>query len=192
MIDGSPYDRTRCEAFSLVEIILAVGIISIALVAIFGMFGTSLRSNSETISQEEVLGLNRSFSDYLRSTNVGFSNVFGWVKATGTDPGIFAFVQTNGQITNGLGSDAAFVAVTSARSGRLFRSVIDLSPNMPLRQANGTLIARPVAADLPATAGLFTNDAALAVQVRVFSVSSAGAVVTNLQPVLIYDTAVFR
>ncbi len=180
------------RAFSLIEIVLAVGIMSIALVAIFGMFGTSLRSNAETISQHEVLGLSRSLSDFLRSTNAGFSNVFTWVKDVNSDPGIYAFIQSNGVITNGLGTDTSFVAAASSRSGRLYRSVLLLSPNMPLKQADGSVITRPMAANLSATSAGFTNDAALAVQVRFYAVPSPGVAVTNLQPVFTYDTAVLR
>lgn len=180
------------RGFSLIEIVLAVGIISISLVAIFGLFGTSLRSNSETIAQHEVLGLSRSLSDFLRSTNAGFSNVYSWVKDPNSDPGIYSYLQTNGQITNGLGSDAGFSGAATSRGGRLFRSILTLSPNMPLRQSDGSLIARPSAANLPASAAGFTNDAALAVQIRVYSVPSSNYPPTNLQPAFTYDTAIFR
>ncbi len=182
----------RLRGFSLIEIVLAVGIISISLVAIFGLFGTSLRSNSETIAQHEVLGLSRSLLDFLRSTNAGFSNVYSWVKDPNSDPGIFSYLQTNGQITNGLGSDARFSGAAASRGGRLFRSILSLSPNMPLRQSDGSVLARPSAANLPASAAGFTNDAALAVQIRVYSVPSSNYSPTNLQPAFTYDTAIFR
>ena len=70
--------------------------------------------------------------------------------------------------------------------------VLTLSPNMPLKQANGSLIARPTASDLPATAAAYTNDASLAIQVMVYSVPDTTLSVTNLRPVFTYDTAVKR
>lgn len=188
--DSQPAGSHR--AFSLIEIVLAVGIMSIALVAIFGLFGTSLRSNTETISQHEALGLSRSLSGFLRSTNAGFSNVFAWVKDANSDPGIYSFLQSNGLITNGLGSDTAFVNAATSRGGRLYRSVLLLSPNMPLKQADGSVIARPSAANLSATPAGYTNDAALALQVRIYSVPSPGFSITNMQPIFTYDTAVSR
>jgi len=161
--------------FSLIEVVLAVGIVSFALLAIFGMFGVSLKSSSETISQHEVLGLTRSLNDFLRSTNpaAGFSNVSNWI---GNDPGIYCFVATNGTITNGLGTDSGFVSGTSSRSGRLFRAVLSLSSNAP---------------GITSLADVATN-AILPIQVRFYSVPSAGLSVSNLQPVYTYDTAISR
>ncbi len=184
-----PRGRT---GFSLIEVVLAIGIISFSLVAILGLFGTSLRSNSDTISQHEVMGISRSVADFLGSGSsvAGFSNVYRWVQSTNSDPGIYAFVQSNGQITNGLGDDEAFVSATTSRSGRLFRMQISLSPNMPLRRVDGSVVGRPVASDLPATPELLTNDASLAIQIRMFSVPAPGIPVTNLQPLFTYDTMV--
>ena len=161
--------------FSLIEVVLAVGIVSFALLAIFGMFGVSLKTSADTISQQEVAGMTRSLNDFLRTTNpaTGFSNVSNWI---GNDPGIYCFVATNGTITNGLGTDSGFVSGTSSRSGRLFRAVISLSPNAP---------------GITSLADVATN-AILPIQVRFYSVPSAGLSVSNLQPVYTYDTAISR
>ena len=161
--------------FSLIEVVLAVGIVSFALLAIFGMFGVSLKTSADTISQQEVAGMTRSLGDFLRSTNpsTGFSNVSNWI---GNDPGIYCFVATNGTITNGLGTDSGFVSGTSSRSGRLFRAVLSLSPN---------------AAGISNLADVAAN-AVIPLQVRFYSVPSAGLSVSNLQPVYTYDTAISR
>ena len=161
--------------FSLIEVVLAVGIVSFALLAIFGMFGVSLKTSADTISQQEVAGMTRSLNDFLRSTNpaAGFSNVSNWI---GNDPGIYCFVATNGTITNGLGTDSGFVSGTSSRSGRLFRAVLSLSSNAP---------------GITSLADVATN-AILPIQVRFYSVPSAGLSVSNLQPVYTYDTAISR
>lgn len=180
--------------FSLIEIVLAVGIVSIALLAIFGLFGTALRSNAETLSQHEIMGVTRSFGDYLQATNggAGFTNVFSWVKAPGSAPEIYSFATTNGSFTNGLGTDSTFLAAASGRSGRLYRLALALSPNMPLRDASGNVIARPSASDLPATAAAYTNEAVLALQIRAYSVPAPGGPITNLQPVFTYDSTIRR
>ncbi len=161
--------------FSLIEVVLAVGIVSFALLAIFGMFGVSLKTSADTISQQEVAGMTRSLNDFLRTTNpaTGFSNVSNWI---GNDPGIYCFVATNGTITNGLGTDSGFVSGTSSRSGRLFRAVLSLSSNAP---------------GITSLADVATN-AILPIQVRFYSVPSAGLSVSNLQPVYTYDTAISR
>lgn len=182
------------QGFSLIEIVLAVGIVSIALLAIFGLFGTALRSNAETLSQHEVLGVTRSLSDFLHATNggAGFSNVFSWIKTPAAAPEIYSFATTNGAFTNGLGNDAAFSAAAGQRPGRLFRMEISLSPNMPIRNFSGNVTAAPAVSDLPADPAAYTNEAVLALQVRAFSVPSVGAALTNLQPVFTYDTAIRR
>lgn len=185
---------SRAQGFSLIEIVLAVGIVSIALLAIFGLFGTALRSNAETLSQHEFMGVTRSFGDYLSSTNggAGFTNVFNWVKAPESAPGIYAFAMSNGSFTNGLETDPVFLAAASQRPGRLFRLTLSLSPNMPIRSSAGNEISRPSAADLPASAEAYTNEAVLALQIRAFSVPAPGTSLTNLQPVFTYDSAIRR
>jgi type II secretory pathway pseudopilin PulG len=186
--------KTHRGGFSLIEIVLAVGIVSLALLAIFGLFGTALRSNAETLSQHEFLGVTRSFGDYLHATNggAGFTNVFDWVKSPDSAPDLYSFAMTNGSFTNGLGSDPAFMAAAGQRAGRLFQMKVFLSPNMPLRNAAGNVIARPSVSDLPANAAAYTNDAALALQVQAYSVPAPGVTITNLQPVVTYDTTIRR
>lgn len=180
-------------AFSLVEVVLAVGVVSIALLGIFGLFSTALRTNSETLSQQEVIGVTRAFSGYLGSTNVGFSNVFNWAKNPTAAPEVYIYSATNGAFQYGLGSDSAFVGTLASRQGRLFRMALEFSPNMPLRDASGAIaVARPTASDLPASAASYTNDAALALKVRVFDVAAPGLPITNLQPVLTYDAMLAR
>lgn len=164
--------RVKSAAFSLIEVVLAVGIVSFALLAIFGMFGVSLKTSTDTISQHEVLGMTRSLNDFLRSTNPasGFSNASNWI---GSDPGIYCFVTTNGRFTNAVGiqdSDAS-------RSGRLFRAVLSLSPNAP---------------GISSLSDVATN-AIIPLQVRFYAVPSVGLTnLSNLQPVYTYETAISR
>lgn len=167
-------DRThfvpRGQAFSLVEVVIALGIVSFALLAIFALFGSSLRSASETISQQEVLGITRALGDCLGSTNSGFGydKVLTWVG--GSDPGLFAFVTTNGTVTIGLsGSD-------TNRVGRLFRIVPTLSTNVP---------------GIAKVDDLSTN-AFIPLSVKIYQVPVAGVSISNVMPVFTYDTSVFR
>ena len=164
---------SHAAAFSLIEVVLAVGIVSFALVAIFGMFSVSLRSSSETISQHEVTGMTRSFNDFLRSTNPasGFSNVSAWLAS---DPGIFCCATTNGAYTNGLSN--AITDSLGTRSGKLYRMVVSLSSNAP---------------GISSIADAATN-AMIPIQVKVYAVPTVGTPLANLQPVFTYDTAIFR
>ncbi len=162
------------------EVVLALGVVAFALMAIFGMFGMSLRSTSETTSQQEVLGLSRSVGDFLRSTNTaygaGFDNVSKWI-SDGTDPGLFVFVTADGSVTNGLSNNIAQAASSlTNRSGRLFRMVPTLSSNVP---------------GINAIADIATN-AFIPLQIKVYAVPTVETAVSNRQPVFTYETAVFR
>jgi hypothetical protein len=180
--------------FSLVEVVLAIGIVSFALLAIFGLFGNALQSKAETLSQQEVLGLTRSLPEFLGNPQVssGFAEVYEWARQPAGAPEIFAFMDSGGSFRIGRADDTSFVQEAENRSGRLFRIVPALSPNMPLRDANGEWIPRPGPENLPASHTSFTNHAALPLQVQVFEVGAMGISTTNRMPVLIYDTALRR
>lgn len=186
--------KSRKAGFSLVEIVLAVGIVSIALLAIFGLFGSSLQSNAETLSQHEVMGVTRSSVDFLQATNggAGFTNVFDWVKTPSSAPEMYAYATANGTFAIGLGSNGAFMDAADQRPARLFRLVLALSPNMPLRDATGNLIPRPSVSDLPASAADYTNDAVLALQIKAYSIPDPAADITKFQPIFTYDTTIRR
>jgi len=180
--------------FSLVEIVLAVGIVSIALLAIFGMFGAALRSNAETLSQHEVMGVTRSSADFLQATNggAGFTNVFNWVKTPASAPEMYAFATANGTFSIGLGSNGTFMDEADRRPARLFRLALALSPNMPIRDAANNLIAKPSVSDLPASAAAYTNDAVLALQIKAYAVPNPDVTTNNFTPVFTYETAIRR
>jgi len=182
MRDGKPASaKPRCSTllpnplpagFSLIEVVLSVGIVSCALLAIFGMFSVSLKTSADTISQQEVAGMTRSLNEFLRTTNpaAGFSNVSNWI---GSDPGIYCFVTTNGRFTNAVGIQES----DASRSGRLFRAVLSLSSNAP---------------GITTLTDLATN-AIIPLQVRIYTVPSVGLTnLSNLQPVYTYDTAISR
>ncbi len=128
-----PVADHRLRGFSLVEIVLALGILSFALVAIFGLVGQALRSNTETISQHEVVGLSRGLADFLRSTNggAGFSKTFDWVKTPSSQPEIYGFASSNGIVTNALGSTPGLTILAAGRSSRLFRYALAFRRTCP-------------------------------------------------------------
>lgn len=183
------------EGFSLVEVVLAIGIVSFALMVIFGLFGNSLRTQAETVSQQEALGLSRSLPGALvtnpvTTTTDGFAEVCGWVKS-GTAPEILAFMNTNGAFR--IAQAGNFTASEIAnRGGRLFRIVPSLSPNMPMVAGNGSMIPRPSPSDLPDDPANFTNSARLPLQIQIFEVATPGLPIENRAPVLTYDTAIGR
>ena len=175
---GTPHS-TRSDAFSLVEVVIAVGIVAFSLLAVFAMFGSSLRSASETVSQHEVIGITRSLGEFLGSTNtgVGYAAVSNWVAVPSSAPPVFAFVSSNGTVTVGLSNSIGSEANTLAnRTGRLYRIVPTLSTNVPGITNVGNLASNVI----------------IPLNIKIFEVPAVDASTNNLLPVFTYETSVFR
>ncbi len=169
-------------AFSLVEVVIAVGIVAFSLLAVFAMFGSSLRSVSETVTQHEAPIITRSLGEFLSSTNpaygVGYTIVSNWV-ANNSDPQLFALVLSNGTVTNGFGTNDNFKNLANSltnRSGRLYRIVPTLSTNVP-----GITNAANLASNI-----------IIPLSVKIYEVPTLEASTNKLLPVLIYETSVTR
>jgi Tfp pilus assembly protein PilV len=179
-LSNNPCLAPDAHGFSLIEVVLSLGIVSFALLAIFALFGSSLRSASETVSQNEVLGITRSLSDFLGSSSAGYGTVSNWVSSsTDPDPNLFAFIMTNGVVSNGFSTNTNFSSAANSlasRTGRLFKIVPTLSQNVP---------SITNAEDL-------SNHAFIPLQVKIYAVPTLTTPITNLVPVFIYETSVFR
>lgn len=71
----------RESGFSLIEVVIAIGISTFALLSIFGLFNTSLSANKDASAQQEGLGLARAIPAGLQSTNIS-SNFLQNVSST--------------------------------------------------------------------------------------------------------------
>ena len=76
----------RSAGFSLVEVVLAVGIVGFALLSIFSLFSVSLQTNNATIEQVEALSAVKALPAVLQSVkdtstppNQGFIPVYNWM-----------------------------------------------------------------------------------------------------------------
>jgi Tfp pilus assembly protein PilV len=174
------------QAFSLVEVVLALGIVSFGLLAIFGMFAASLQTNRDIISQQEAFSVSRGLPAFL--SQQGFGKIYTNVQ-TGVDPGIYFYRQ--------LGSNTVFYTngITTVdpaqREGRLFRVLLGVSPNISLVKTDGSTAVRPSKADLPASVADYTNGV-LGLSVRVYSVPQVNIIPTNSFPVMLFDYALPR
>lgn len=176
---NTDYRRHR-SAFTLVEVVIAVGIVGLSLLSIFALFGSSLRSASETVSQQEVLGITRSIGDFLRSgtsSGMGYTTVLNWVSSN-SDPGLYALITSDGAVTSGLKTSTNITAAAnspSARAGRLFRLVPALSLNVP-----------------GVTSSNLADQAFIPLQVQIYVVPTMETSISGLTPVFTYETSVFR
>ena len=76
----------RVSGFSLVEVVLAVGIVAFALLSVFSLFSVSIQTNAATVDQVEALSAVKALPAFLQSVkdsntppNQGFAPVYAWV-----------------------------------------------------------------------------------------------------------------
>lgn len=71
--------RRRGAAFSLVEVVLAIGIVSFALLAVIGMFGGLISNAGDNAQRRGILEAVDSLRGYLITE--GFDNSYNWARA---------------------------------------------------------------------------------------------------------------
>jgi type II secretory pathway pseudopilin PulG len=200
--------------FTLVEVVLAIGVVSFALLAIFGLFSTSLQNDAQVVDEVEALSATKALPAFLKAQ--GFVTVYTWLEQSSNPspvgsgstaasppllyaydlPAVSGATSSNeaGQsfITLSPPPTTGTTAVTN-RQGRLFGIYLTVSPNMPIGS-----VAIPTSSTLagysptppPSGAGGYP-EGALAVQVKVFAVSQVGiAPESGAFPILTYDIAV--
>ena len=213
----------RPSGFSLVEVVLAVGIVGFALLSIFSLFSVSLQTNSDTVVQVEALSAVKALPAFLQSadtsdyTQQGFPTVYSIARnaidvtkpppiyaytvssqnGTSSSPGTTGqsvVVFTGATAPAGAQPTPTTTNVANLRQGRLFGVYLTVSPNFPVTNSAGSVVAHPVGTDLPAnpspTPGGYL-EGALAVQVKVYVVPQVGlAPPAGAFPVLTYDLTV--
>ena len=207
--------RAQPPGFSLVEVVLAIGVVSFALLAIFALFSTSLQNDAQVVDEVEALSATKALPAFLQAQ--GFVIVYNWV-ASSTNPSPvksgataasppFLYAYNLPAVSTAISNNDAgqsFISLSppptsgatavTNRQGRLFGIYLTVSPNMPVGTVSfptpGTLTGfSPTPSPSPATGGY--PEGALAVQVKVFAVSQVGVVPqAGAFPILTYDIAV--
>ncbi len=208
------------SGFSLIEVVLAVGIVAFAVIAIIALFGSSLESGRQVTDEDEALGIVRALPAYLQTQS--FATVYGWILASSSasvsTATLYAFNIVPAPLLSGTQyGDAAQMAIiysnTSSalttgstsylnRAGRLFAINLALSPNMPihLTGTSTTVTVQPTTSQLAQYAPLVngsTNygESVLPIRATIYSVPAIplnNQVPANDYPVFTYDTAVSR
>jgi type II secretory pathway pseudopilin PulG len=154
------------EGFSLVEVVMAVGIVSFALLAIVGLFGTVIGKAGDNAERRSMLEAVDTMRGYL--LNNDFTNVYNWAK-TGTNEFVFVAYRADdngnpnkdGKRTLGTWMPANAANTSDyelARVGSWVKARIGVSP------------ANPSGTNLPAQATDYTSGV-LAVLVQMDSVA---------------------
>lgn len=210
----------QVRAFSLVEVVLAIGVVSFAMLGIFALFSTMLQSNKEVAEEVEALSIAKALPAFLQSVNStpstpsqqGFPTVYGWVSSSSNPappgspsgsgtvgpPLIYAY---NVPATPGVNNAAGTAVLTT--------SPVTGSPSpapSPATARQGKLFGiylalspnfpvgtfvHPTSANLPAIASY--AEGALAVQVKIYSIPAIGLRPSaTAVPILTYDLTVKR
>ncbi len=132
--------RLRHAAFSLIEVVLAIGIVSFAIITILGIFGNVLKSSDSNTERRELAEA----IDSLRRTfqTESFNTSYGWVTGNKTLLYVTYHANDTGQPTPGAKDIIAkwmdpanppqpLAQFDAARSGRWIRAKLRLSPSNP-------------------------------------------------------------
>lgn len=182
--------HSGAKAFSLVEVVLAIGVFSVAMVANMAVIGVIFNGVRSVSDRDMAVGLTSTLEDTLQSTTL--SSVYGWVTGGNTVP-LYAY-NYRGQITATSGSDPIPVTDSSTISYTLvpaLRTYTDTRLATELAVREGPLYrvilnvsnANPVSgANLPSDSSSYT-ETVLAVNAAFYAVANTTMTVkTNLPP----------
>jgi len=204
------------RAFSLIEVVLAVGVVAFAIISVLALFGQSLQSARQVTDEDEALGIARALPAFLQ--NEGFNTVYGWVQTPASAPTIYGYNITPTALAAISGTYTAqqavictstdtFLTGTSAgyttRLGRLFEITLSLSPNMPIHTGTTSTTYVPavsgslqtlqqLASQYNWTSSSAYPESILPIRASIYPVSGLGVTLTGVYPAFTYDTAVSR
>ncbi|MEI6033894.1 MAG: hypothetical protein WCS65_06385 [Verrucomicrobiae bacterium] len=126
------------RAFSLIEVVLAIGVVSFALLTIIGLFGGMMKTSGDNTQRREMVEAVDSLRSFLNAS--GFEATYGWATA-GTNllyltyhAGANGDPDTNSQTVAGRWTNAnasGLDAYEAARAGHWLRARLSVSPSNP-------------------------------------------------------------
>lgn len=171
---ASGVSRSSTRGFSLVEVVLAIGIVSFALLAVMGIFGGLMKSSDENTQRREIAEAVDSLRRELRQSD--FETAYQWVREGKTlyylayHAGDSNIPDPNSPHVAGKWFESPPVTnlalMEAARSGRWVRAQLKVSPSNP----GGT--------NLPGISSNYSRASVLAL-VLLDSVSSPNQTATN-------------
>ena len=135
------------SSFTLVEVVVALGIATLVVVALFPLVVGGLRQSSDIRSRDQAVNMLPSLVSYLQNQQT-FSNDFITVQALdGTNSALYLLVRDGaGNITVSPPGDANRPAVLAQQDGPLVGVQLALSSNNPVIPLPATFINYPCAA----------------------------------------------
>lgn len=177
------------KGFSLVEVVMAVGIIASALLIIVALFGTLIKGQREAIDDKVIVDSLGAFNSFIES-EVSFDDAYKW--ATGEGRLLYAQYLSDSQGESSTAGrnhrakwmkeeDSAISQISSAEVRRWIVAVLNWDEKL-----NPT-----AAASLPADADDYL-ETSLIFSANFYVLSSPNQEIANLQPALTATVAVTR
>jgi uncharacterized protein (TIGR02598 family) len=182
------------NAFSLIEVILAIGVVGFALLGIVSLFSVSMRNNRDTSAQQEGFAVERILPSRLQDTNFLGTSALATMASNlwqtpGSSSNFFVFTSNNAGILTTVVSTTNPPSYTTSTnySGKLYYAQLSASTN-----ASPTLF--PTTKTKGGTTISWSTWPALPVHSTVYSIPSPSATntITNSVPVISFDFMIFR
>jgi uncharacterized protein (TIGR02598 family) len=126
--------RTRCSGFSLIEVVIAIGIVSFSILAVVGLLPTGLKTVKNANEQAGAANVLNAIAETLRqassSDGVNFSNSFAGQSVSYT---------IGGGSMNCFWSNLTLEGVTNSQFSRIEAQLIGTSPATLLAPGQATI-----------------------------------------------------
>lgn len=173
-------------AFSLIEVVLAIGVVAFALLGIVGLFSSSMKNNRESSAQQESFHAARMISSRMQDTNFFFPKSLGEIQSllcsAGASKNYFLYTANDTIILTNSPSHGL-------TNGTLYCAQVLLSQNLA-----SMTNAFPMADGVTPSSSDWPNWPGLPLSVRVYSLPNAllTNTITNSVPVMTFDMVIPR
>lgn len=176
----------ECGAFSLIEVVLAIGVVAFALLGIVGLFSSSMKNNRESSAQQESFHAARMISSRMQDTNFFLPKSLGDIQSVlcpaGASKNYFLYTANDTIIL----TNSPSYGLTN---GTLYCVQVLLSQNLATMTN-----AFPMAGGVTPSSSDWPNWQGLPLSVKVYSLPNASLTntITNSVPVMTFDMVIPR
>tara|TARA_B110000977_G_C10943429_1_gene441748 strand:- start:235 stop:882 length:648 start_codon:yes stop_codon:yes gene_type:complete len=210
------YNRVfRSNGFSLIEVVLAIGIFLVTVLALVGLLGPTLQSVDEVEKTDEVSSIVNTINAFLQNSQQiapgasKFNAIYSAVSQDHATLLVFRAYDNNDVVSlkiGFVGETAATVTVSDIYSGSdmlaagtIYRAVLTPSSVNPASEMNGPKVSYPQYSMKQSDPSLYP-EGSFAMEVRIFAEEpsfqfNATSNLANLQdvePIFTYNTAIVR
>lgn len=120
------------------EVVLAIGVVSFALLTIIGLFGGVIKTSADNLQRREIAEAVDSLRAFLNE-EAGFTNAYNWARNNASllyvtyksDPNLLPDPNSKKVVGKWTNTTTGLEAIDAARSGRWVRARLSVSPSNP-------------------------------------------------------------